>query len=267
MEHVAFSGRGLHGGAPCAIRLLRRPGPLLFAHGVGTAPLPELDVVRADQGVRVRAPRIGLDVDLVEHLCAALAGVGVRSDLTISIVGGEVPLLDGGARELATALIALELPRQAPRLRVMRSGEITIDESSYRFEPGPAPLLEVEVDFPGVGVERSSWDDDVGHFVHHIAPARTFGYAADAERLRAAGRARWVDPASVLVLDAEGRATPPSAPRQPGELARHKLLDLMGDLYLHGGPPQGLVAAQRPGHARTHAAVRKALDQGLLGPL
>jgi len=48
------------------------------------------------------------------------------------------------------------------------------------------------------------------------------------------------------------------------EPARHKLLDLAGDLYLYGGPPEGELSARRPGHAATHEAVRRALAQGIL---
>ncbi len=264
MDCVAFYGRGLHGGALCSVRLMRRPGPLVFAHGPGAAPIAELCVVRTDRGVCVEAPRIGLKVDLVEHLCAALAGLGVRRDLAVAVIGGEVPLLDGGARELAAALQALELPREPAPLRVARAGEIKVEDAVYRFAPAAGPRLEVEVCFPGVGTEHASYEDDAQRFMREIAPARTFGYAREAEELRAQGRARHVDPSAVLVLGPDGESLLASAPRAPGELARHKLLDLMGDLFLHGGPPRGLISATRPGHAATHRAVREALDRGLL---
>ena len=70
----------------------------------------------------------------------------------------------------------------------------------------------------------------------------------------------------MLVLDGDGRAHSASGEPKPDELARHKLLDLMGDLYLFGGPPVGRIVAERPGHARSHEAMRKALDGGLIAP-
>ena len=53
-------------------------------------------------------------------------------------------------------------------------------------------------------------------------------------------------------------------PYEPDEPARHKLLDLLGDLYLHGGAPIGFLRAERPGHQRTHEIVRRALDAGVV---
>ena len=50
----------------------------------------------------------------------------------------------------------------------------------------------------------------------------------------------------------------------PDEPARHKLLDLMGDLYVHGGPPLGRIRVTRPGHASNAGALRRALDEGVL---
>jgi UDP-3-O-acyl-N-acetylglucosamine deacetylase len=57
---------------------------------------------------------------------------------------------------------------------------------------------------------------------------------------------------------------PPSPPARPHELARHKLLDLLGDLYLFGGPARGKLRAERPGHARNHEVLRRALERGTI---
>jgi UDP-3-O-[3-hydroxymyristoyl] N-acetylglucosamine deacetylase len=256
----------MHSGAPTSVRFEARPGPLLFRLGPDQASIEELEVVRADQGVCLKARHGSHEVDVCEHLLAALAGLGVRSGLLVSLPGPEVPLLDGCAHELARALSLLAPRRDPPPLVVAQRAEIVHGSSRYRFEPAAGARLEVEVEFPGdpatMRAEHSV--EDVGHFVSTIARARTFGFESDAERLRARGRARHVDPAAVVVLDAQGRALAPSAPLADGELAHHKLLDLMGDLYLYGGPPLGCVWARRPGHEATHRVTRKALDQGVL---
>jgi UDP-3-O-[3-hydroxymyristoyl] N-acetylglucosamine deacetylase len=174
-------------------------------------------------------------------------------------------LLDGGALELSRALLTLGLKREAPRLLVTRRAELLEGESRYAFEPGDSPTLAVEVHFgAGIGRQRAELRGEAGEYLAEIATARTFGFESDAEDLRARGRARHVDPTAVVVLDADGRALPPSAPLQPDELARHKLLDLMGDLFLYGGPPRGRVSADRPGHAATHSVMKQALEAGLL---
>jgi UDP-3-O-[3-hydroxymyristoyl] N-acetylglucosamine deacetylase len=265
-DRIHFHGRGLHGGARCALALRRRSGPVAFELGSREALIAELEVVRADRGVRVRAARLDQEIELVEHLLAAFAGLGIRQGIACSVSGGEIPLLDGASLELARALLALEPPRASAELRVVRDGEIRAGDSLYRFFRRDALELAVEVDFrrAGLGVERAAWSGSAEQFLREIAPARTFGFRRDAEELRRSGRARWVDPEVVLVFDDGGRVLAPARPPEPGELARHKLLDLLGDLYLHGGPPIGRLEAIRPGHAATHRALAEARARGLV---
>ena len=268
MDFVALHGRGLHGGARCTVRLLRRPGPVAFLHDGREIALRELEVVRADRGVCVRPRELELsfEIDLVEHLLAAFAGVGVTSGVAISVTGGEIPLLDGAAFELARAVLALDPPRGAPALRVVREGEVVVGDARYRFAKKDALELDVEVDFSaaGLGVERARWSGGTREFLDGIAPARTFGFLNEAELLRKSGRAAWVDPHVVLVFESDGSVLPPATPPGDNELARHKLLDLLGDAYLFGGPPIGALTVSRPGHAANQRAFAEALERGLV---
>jgi UDP-3-O-[3-hydroxymyristoyl] N-acetylglucosamine deacetylase len=254
----------LHTGESCSVTLRRAPGPVCFERGTEQACRDELEIVRADRGVRVRSSALGLDVDLVEHLFASLAGLSVQSGIAIGVEGPELPLLDGGALELALAIRALEPPRNPPRLRVASEGRLEIDGSEYAFSPGAGVQLEIEVDFQAIGRQRASWDGSVARFFADIAPARTFGFRREAALLRARGRAAYVDPHSVLIIEDDGSVAAPAGPARPNEFARHKLLDLIGDLYLFGGPAVGKLSALRPGHAHNHAAVRQALGLGIL---
>jgi UDP-3-O-[3-hydroxymyristoyl] N-acetylglucosamine deacetylase len=207
-------------------------------------------------------------VATVEHLFGALAGMGVYEGVGIDVVGPELPLLDGGAARHCEALDALEVEATAPRLVVARSGAVEVEGSRYDFEVAVevavAVEVQVQVDFEDERIARdASWRGDARAFRERIAPARTFGFAHEWESLLARGLATHVARESVVVVapDAIHSAGRPFAADEP---ARHKLLDLMGDLYLHGGPPRGRVRATRPGHARTHEAVRRALESGLL---
>jgi UDP-3-O-[3-hydroxymyristoyl] N-acetylglucosamine deacetylase len=122
----------------------------------------------------------------------------------------------------------------------------------------------VTIDFPPpVCRQRATWDGDAAAFMARIAPARTFGWAHELDALRAVGRASAVDLASVLVFDERGPISG-CRPPEPDEPARHKLLDLVGDLTLHGGPPLGIIDAFAPGHTATHAVVVRALSLGVL---
>jgi UDP-3-O-[3-hydroxymyristoyl] N-acetylglucosamine deacetylase len=237
-------------------------GPLVVAQRGAVARLDELRPVRTDRGVTVATPDGRVRVDLIEHLLGAVGGLGVSGGLRVAS-GDELPLLDGGARRFAEALAALELPR-GRSLRVAREAVIEHGRSVYRFAPGPTPSLRVTIEFPRpVGRQCTAWDGDADDFVARVAPARTFGWAREIDALRAAGRAAAVDLASVLVFDEHGPIAG-CRPPEPDEPARHKLLDLVGDLALYGGPPLGVIDALAPGHTATHAVASRALSLGVL---
>lgn len=270
---VRLEGYALHAGRAVAVELASTAGPVTIAQGARRARLDELAVTRTDAGVRV-SDGGGLDVDLVEHFLAALGGLGIREGVTATVFGPEFPLLDGGAREIADALLALGLAAVPPRSIVMREGVVELAGSSYAFSPGESVELAVEIDFahPAVGRQEARWSGDRDDFRERIAGARTFGFVEDAEALRARGRARlfWASEPEARAAAARAVVTygladveDEGAPRGD-EPARHKLLDLIGDLALHGGPPQGRIKARRPGHAATHDIVRRALELGLL---
>jgi UDP-3-O-[3-hydroxymyristoyl] N-acetylglucosamine deacetylase len=264
--YVQLDGKALHSGLPVNVRLAATDGPVVFRSSQGEARIDELSVVRADYGVRVACDSKGVDVDGVEHLFSALGGLAVTSGVAVELTGTELPLLDGGALAFARAVSELRVPRGAPKLRVARPGAVEVGASSYTFLPAATVTLKVEIDFAeaSIGVQRAAWGGDAGSFIADIAWARTFGFRRDGPALMKAGRARGVDPAAVMVLDDEGAVEAPGLPARPGEFARHKLLDLVGDLYLFGGPPIGEIRAVRPGHGATHRAVAVALEQGIL---
>jgi UDP-3-O-[3-hydroxymyristoyl] N-acetylglucosamine deacetylase len=248
------------------VRIARAEGPIVFAQRGAEARLAELAPVRTDRGVTASTADGRVRVDLIEHLLAAIGGLGVSGGLRIAIDGDEPPLLDGGAARFAEAIAALDPPR-GRRLRVTRAESFEHQRSRYRFAPGPDVHVRVVIDFPApVGRQEAAWDGDAGDFARRIAPARTFGWRHELDALRAAGRAAEIDLASVLVFDGE-RVLAGCRPPDHDEPARHKLLDLVGDLALHGGPPIGSIEAELPGHTATHAVVARAIAVGVLEEL
>jgi UDP-3-O-[3-hydroxymyristoyl] N-acetylglucosamine deacetylase len=239
---------------------------VVFRTPHGDAAREELDVARADHGVRIRCSRNQLDVDGVEHLLAALGGSWVHAGVAIEVIGDEPPLLDGAASAFVRSIAEVTPACGAPSLSVVRDDVVHVGESDYRFSPGTETALEVRVRFdaPRIGEQRAHWDGLAESFLRDVAWARTFGFRADRVALHAAGRARGADPKAVMVLDPDGNVEPPGLPARPDEFARHKLLDLVGDLYLFGGPPRGRIVATRPGHRATHRAVREALERGIV---
>jgi len=265
-EGIRIEGPALHSGRDACVTLRRRAGGVVLSTDLGSTPLAECVVRSADHGVRIGNPARGVEVESVEHLFAALGAFRVHGGLEIRVEGGEIPLTDGGAKVFADAVASLALPPEPAPLVVVARGRVDVGPSSYVLEPGSLPTIDVEVDFdaPEIGIQRADWNGRSEDFVSEIAWARTFGFRRDAAELFARGRARGASPEAVMVLDDRGRVEPPGAPARPSEFARHKLLDLIGDLYLFGGPPLGSIFARRPGHAATHRAVHAALKKGLL---
>lgn len=259
-------GVALHRGGPATVRLDAAAGPITIVQRGAEATLASLHVARADRGVTLASVDGRVRVDLVEHLFAALGGLGVRSGVRITLDDDEMPLLDGGARLFAEAILALALPREAaPReLEITRNASISRGNAVYDFAPGSDVALAVDVEFRApVGRESAAWSGDAADFLERIAPARTFGWADEHAALLASGRAAAVDLDAVLVYGDAG-AIAGCKPATKDEAARHKLLDLIGDLAIHGGPPRGALTVRRPGHAATHAVVAEAFATGVL---
>jgi UDP-3-O-[3-hydroxymyristoyl] N-acetylglucosamine deacetylase len=264
------SGHGLFGGRPCRVALRPRAGEILLRG----APLRGYQIART---LRTNTLENGsIRASCVEHLFAALAAAGVYRGLSIEMDGDEMPLLDGGASAWCEGLALLDLERSPPALAVLRDEEVTVsagdgsggETTTYRFfsAPSTSTNVRVHVDFGDARLARSAeWGGGFADFSERIAPARTFVFARDIEDLLARGLGAHAPPSSVIVIaddavHAAGRAFSTDEP------ARHKLLDLIGDLFFYGGPPLGRIEAERPGHAATHSAMRIALASKIVGP-
>jgi len=264
-----LEGIGLHTGMPSGVTLRPSEGPVRLRSRGLESRIEDLEVVSTARATAVEAHGGALRVGTVEHAFAALAGLGLRQGVTLEVDGPEMPLLDGGASAWCAALARLHLAPSSPRLRVTRAAAFDVGPSHYELAPAPDGAVHVtaRVDFddPRIAGE-ASWHGDPADFVARIAPARTFALARELDELALRGLARHVDPSCVVVIapDAILHAGRPFTADEP---ARHKLLDLLGDLYLHGGPPVGRVLAVRPGHAANARAFRRALEDGVFAPL
>lgn len=203
----------------------------------------------------------------IEHVLSALAGLGI-TDALLELAGPEVPILDGSARPFVEGLLGAGLaPLDAPpgAITLPRPVEVRDERGGFvRATPRPSPGFGAtyELDFgPGspLPASRASWDGTPDDYISSVAPARTFCLEGEALAMRRAGLFPHLTPADMLVIGADSRPID-NALRFPDEPARHKLLDLIGDLSLLGAPLQGDVHASRSGHALTHALVRAILD-------
>jgi UDP-3-O-[3-hydroxymyristoyl] N-acetylglucosamine deacetylase len=252
--HVSITGIGLHSGIYTTVELLPAPA------GQG------ITFVRSDlQGLRIpalqasttaldHATTVGKDdvqVGTVEHLLSAIMACGI-TDVDIHIDGPEVPIIDGSAvpfMHLIDAAGVRELGSEIAILRLREPIEIVEGDKSIRMVPANRLIIKYKIDFDHPVIGRESFHFDFGHdnFLKKIAPARTFGFMRDVEKLRAAGLARGGSVENAVVLDDRGVVNGPL--RFKDEFVRHKILDLVGDLALIGRPIAGEITAYRGGHA------------------
>ena len=265
---TCVEGVGLHSGLPSRVVVRRRAGPVTLEACGTRARIDQLEIASTVRSTTVEARGGGLRVATVEHAFAALAGLGVYEGLGLEVDGPEMPLLDGGAATWCEAVQRLGVLPGPPRLRIDRAGTIEVGASRYDFAPGDRVEVEVRIELEGFDegcvLPEARWQGNAADFRLRIAPARTFALSSDVGELAAAGLARHVDRESVVVLAPPDMAHSAGRPFAPDEPARHKLLDLVGDLYLRGGPPRGRLRAVRPGHAANALAVRRALLEGIV---
>jgi UDP-3-O-[3-hydroxymyristoyl] N-acetylglucosamine deacetylase len=263
-KEIQLEGAGLHTGAQARVTLRVAAGPTRLRVGALEARIDELEVVSTARATTVSACGGRLRAGTVEHAFAALAGLGLYEGVTLELDGPELPLLDGCATAWCAALTRLHVAPHRPPLHVTRAAVLEVGPSCYEFAPSAAIDVTARIEFDDPRLDpEACWQGDAADFVDRIAPARTFALAHEVDELARRGLARHVDPTSVVILtpDAILHAGRPFTPDEP---ARHKLLDLIGDLFLHGGPPIGHLHATRPGHAANARAIRRALDEGVL---
>lgn len=254
---ISGIGIGLHSGRDTEFSILPAPpdSGLVF---VRTDLTPHVEIpARSEYVVSTRlATTLGKDgvtVGTVEHLVAALFGLGI-DNARIEIDGPEVPILDGSASGFVELLqsggtIAQLRPKRFLVVRRPVSISSEDGESSARLEPAPCFELRCTIDFdhPIVSNQTFEMTFSDASFVKEIAHARTFGFAKDVEVMHEAGLARGGSLANAVVVD-DFSIRNPEGLRYPDEFVRHKVLDAVGDLALLGAPLIGRYVGYRSGH-------------------
>ncbi|HRF59107.1 MAG TPA: UDP-3-O-acyl-N-acetylglucosamine deacetylase [Fimbriimonadaceae bacterium] len=248
---VEIEGFGLHSGVPVRVRFSPSSEGIAFRLGaVRVEARPE------NVGDTRRCTRLG-PVATIEHAMSAFAALGI-TDLEVELDAPEMPALDGAGAAYWDAF-------EAVGLEVI--GERTLGD--------PFARVFVKSDFTAIAVAHGAGDwratFETGDrwpgtltceflfgkydYRAEIAPARTTAFLEEVDMARAAGLGLGLDETNCLVLGPEGYFNSAKFANEP---ARHKLLDLLGDLYLSGVPPQFLnVVAERSGHTHNVAAAAK----------
>jgi len=266
---VERRGVGLHSGQECLVRL--EPGSKQgFWVAFLDQPEREPMLLAPEQ---VRDTRLCTALDLagrplatVEHLLAALAGVGL-TQAEIWVDGHEIPLLDGSALPWVEAIAEaglVDLGPRAPLPALAAPISCQRGESFVQALPSERLLLSAAIEFPQPAIGRQLFSLSLSPetFVREIAPARTFGFKDQVEQLRQAGLIQGGALDNALVCDGDHWLNPPL--RFDDEPVRHKLLDLIGDLALVGLPLAQVMAFRASHNLHTQLAAALAASSAPL---
>ena len=209
----------------------------------------------AGTGRSATLERDGARVQTVEHLLSALTGMGV-DNCVAELNAPEPPIGDGSALPFVEAIQGAGIQTQdAPRRSIEIDAPMAAVDGDrsvtlYPEDGFRAGFVFDKYDRKGVESQTATFNIAPETYAREIAPARTFCFADEIEALKAAGLGKGANDENVMVID--GRGLRKGRFRFENELARHKLLDLIGDLRLAGRMPRGYALAARSQHALNH---------------
>ena len=267
---ATLTGRGLFAGESATATF--RPAPadhgVVFARtDLGGTRIPAI-IDNVDQQPRRTILKNGDGtVATCEHCLSALAALQIDNVL-IEVDGVEMPAPDGSARPYFDVLRDADIESSdTPRKRLVITEPVMaqLNGAMVAAFPSDDPTLEILFDMDygpdsDLGRQVRSFSLANGDYAEQLAPARTFVLEAEAREMRAAGIGKHLTPEDILVISRDGLLGENSY-RFDDEPVRHKIIDLIGDLYLLGMPIQGRVVAYKSGHALNHALVRRLVEQ------
>ena len=268
-NEITMTGKGLMLGEPVTLTL--KPAPAdsgIVFRRVDMEGVPEIAVCPenwADILPRCTSLRSSdTTVSSVEHLLSALGGLGI-DNVTVELDAPEPPGLDGSALPYveniqATGLVLQDVPRNFIEI----TEPFALSTGDRQLVLLPADALEVTFVYahPQTTPQVATFKITAESYASDIAPARSFCFENEIEALQARGIGKGASYDNVLVINEAGE---PSTPlRFEDEFVRHKILDLIGDLYLAGHLPKAHVMATRTGHTFHAEFVRALAEAGHL---
>ena len=262
---ASVSGVGVHSGKPATLTV--RPA----GEGAGVV-FVRTDMAGRDMEIPALTTRVtttelgtnmtndaGASVATVEHFLAACAGLGI-DNVRAELDGPELPILDGSSRPFVEMLERVGLVEQAPPrrvLKILKPVEVRQGMKFARLSPGQDFTLRITIDFPtkAIGRQEITFAMTPGAFAREVAWARTFGFAHQAVQLHAMGKGLGASMDNTVVIEGDAVLNPGGL-QADDEFVRHKLLDVIGDLFLAGGRIEGLYEAEQPGHALNNQLLR-----------
>jgi len=261
-----ISGRGLFGGKET--KVVFRPAPADSGLVFVRTDVPEAVRIRAiasnlaERSRRTTIKKGSVSIETIEHCLAALSAMEI-DNVVVEVDGSELPAPDCSSAEYFKVLKRIGLvEQQVGRKEFVISEPVSIiagDASIYALPYSDGGLnITYDLDYgghTGIGRQIFSCRLTPESFEKHLAPARTFLLEAEAKQFRARGMGTHIGPRDILVINSDGPIK--NSFKFPNECARHKIVDLIGDLALVGRTVKGRIVAYKSGHSLNQQLVRK----------
>jgi UDP-3-O-[3-hydroxymyristoyl] N-acetylglucosamine deacetylase len=267
---IVMGGQGLHTGLKTGVILHPAPAGsgIVFTSLADETLIPVRFENVTDTGYNTTLTSGGRSVRTVEHLLSALHAFGIANLLIKT--DDEVPALDGSALEFCKQLAEVGVTDQDATVEPLKLAcKIVIGEEGegleyIKAEPADHLIIDYTLDYPQpIGVQQLHFElTSPDAYMREIAPARTFGSVREFSKLNQIGLGSGARLDNAILVDDEKVIN--TTLRFADEFARHKVLDLIGDLYLLGRPLHAHVTASKTGHSDNLALV-KAIHASLQG--
>ncbi|OGW87899.1 MAG: hypothetical protein A3C35_01570 [Omnitrophica bacterium RIFCSPHIGHO2_02_FULL_46_11] len=264
-KEIEFNGRGLHTGLET--RIVIKPAEVgrgivfvrIYDDQKATFPAT-IDSMYPGEGRQTSLGNGSLRIRTVEHLMATFHGLGI-DNAVVEVEGEEIPGFDGSAKYFVDRILEVGLLSQGkPRDYLYLSEPIYLDEGGQSLIALPyreGLKLSYSLSYQHRDLRDQFFSSSVTPevFERELAPARTFCLKEEALALKAQGFGQGADWENTLVF--ENNLPLHNKLRFPNEACRHKVMDLLGDLYLVGKPLRAHVIACRSGHVKNMKLVAK----------
>jgi len=265
-SEVRISGKGMFGGEEA--KVVFRPCPanagVVFVRTDTQEPV-RIGAVASNLAERSRRTTIkkgSVSIETIEHCLAAISALEI-DNLVVEVAGPEMPAADCSSAEYFKVLKRPGLVEQQSKCRefvITEPVSISAGDASIYALPyaGDGLIVTYDLDYGGhTGIKRQIFSCRVTpeSFEKNLAPARTFLLEAEAKQFQARGLGRHLGPRDILVINSDGPIK--NSFRFDNECARHKIVDLIGDLALVGRAVSGRVVAYKSGHALNQQLVRR----------
>lgn len=251
-QPVSIEGIGLHSGNDVKMDFLPAPtntGIVFKRVDLKGDPIIKARVENVVSTARsTTIGRKDIKIQTIEHLMAALRAFDI-DNIIIEINGAELPALDGSARLYADLFrkAGIDIQNKKQKIFKVKKSFFYKSENTY-LGLFPAEVFKInyllKYDHPVVGTQYYEYEFKKESFIKEIMPARTFGFAHEVKSLKEQGLALGGSLENAILLK-DNRVV--NELRFKDEFVRHKILDLVGDLYLNG-PLIGEIIAIRTGH-------------------